>query len=157
LADAAAEAEIAAVQEIVTLARTLRTEMKVDPRQSLEGALYSRGPALEAARRHSEAIARLANLKLALHIADAPRMATMRSTPEFDLVLHVPAAQQDAQRKRLEKEKEQLEKNIANARRQLGDETFLGRAPGHVVDSIRAKLADYETHLTKVAAALNAE
>ena len=59
------------------------------------------------------------------------------------------------QRKRLEKELEQLEKNIANSNRQLGDETFLGRAPAHVVAGLRAKLVDYEAQLQKVRAALN--
>ncbi len=41
-------------------------------------------------------------------------------------------------------------KNIANSERQLSDETFLGRAPGHVVDSIRQKLADYKAQLEKL-------
>jgi valyl-tRNA synthetase len=79
----------------------------------------------------------------------------MRSTPEFDLVLDVPKTQVEAQRKRLIKEREQLEKNIANSNRQLGDETFLGRAPAHVVESIRQKLAEYEAQLAKVKAALD--
>ena len=81
--------------------------------------------------------------------------AAIRSTPEFDLVLQVPQAGIETQRKRALKEQEQLEKNIANARRQLGDETFLGRAPAHVVDSIRAKLGDYEAQLAKVRTALD--
>jgi valyl-tRNA synthetase len=61
----------------------------------------------------------------------------------------------EAQRKRLEKEKEQLDKNIANSERQLGDEAFLGRAPAHVVESIRTKLAEYKQQIEKVKAALN--
>jgi len=59
------------------------------------------------------------------------------------------------QRKRLEKEREQLEKNIANSNRQLGDEKFLSRAPAQVVDSLKTKLVDYETQLAKVRKALN--
>jgi valyl-tRNA synthetase len=157
LADAAAEREIAALQEIVTLARTLRTEMKIDPKQPLEGALYSRGEALAIGARHCEAILKLANVKLAFRAEEAPKVSAMRSTPEFDLVLNVPAAQLEAQRKRLEKEKEQLEKNIASSQRQLGDEKFLDRAPAHVVESIRGKLADYQGQLEKVKAALEAE
>jgi valyl-tRNA synthetase len=157
LADAAADREIATLQEIVTMARTLRTEMKIDPRQPLEGTLYSRGAALAAGRKHCEAILKLANVKLEFRSEEAPKAAGMASTPEFDLALNVPAAQLEAQRKRLVKEKEQLEKNIANSRRQLGDETFLGRAPAQVVESIRTKLADYETQFAKVKAALEAE
>ena len=65
-------------------------------------------------------------------------------------MLDVPQAQQEAQRKRLEKEREQLDKNIANSERQLGDETFLGKAPAKVIESIRQKLADYEAQLRKI-------
>ena len=49
-----------------------------------------------------------------------------------------------------QKEREQLEKNIANSERQLADEVFLGKAPPKVVDSIRAKLADYKAQLDKL-------
>ena len=70
-------------------------------------------------------------------------------------MLNVPQVQVEAQRKRLEKDREQLEKNIANSRRQLADETFLSRAPAHVVETIRAKLAEYEAQLAKVQAALD--
>ena len=62
----------------------------------------------------------------------------------------VPKAQEEAQRKRLEKEREQLAKNIANSERQLSDETFLSKAPAKVVESIRQKLADYEAQLRKI-------
>jgi valyl-tRNA synthetase len=156
LADAAAEREVGLLQEIITLARTLRTEMKVDPRLPLGGAIYSQGEALAVAERHAVAIEKLANVKLALRAEVAPKSApAIRSTPEFDLVLSLPQVQAEAQRKRLLKDKEQLEKNIANSTRQLGDSTFLSRAPGPVVESIRQKLADYETQLAKVRSALD--
>jgi valyl-tRNA synthetase len=154
--DPAAEREIQTLQDLVTLARTLRTEMKLDPKQQLEGTLYSRGAALNVGRQHAEAIQRLAGVKLEFRPEAAPAAAgAIRSTPEFDLVLHVPRTHVDAQRKRLEKDREQLEKSIANSRRQLGDDAFVSRAPAHVVESIRQKLGDYETQLGKVQAALD--
>ncbi len=154
LTDHEAEHEIDLLQEIVTMARTLRTEARLDPKQQLEGALYSRDGALEIAQRHAEAIQKLANVKLEFKTEVAPKAAAMGSTALFDLVLHVPKAQEDAQRKRLEKEREQLAKNIANSRRQLADETFLSKAPPRVVESIRQKLADYEAQLQKIDGAL---
>src|SRR5206468_2438262 len=63
--DHAAEREVGILQEIVTMARTLRTEAKLDPKQQLEGVLYSRADALELAKKHGEAIQKLANEKLA--------------------------------------------------------------------------------------------
>ncbi len=62
----------------------------------------------------------------------------------------------DAQRKRLEKQIEQLDKVIASSLRQLSDQKFLSRAPAPVVDSIRGKLADYEAQLEKSRTALEA-
>ncbi len=79
------------------------------------------------------------------------------SALEFDIKLQARCPQvaldpqaEAAQRKRLDKEREQLEKNIANSKRQLSDEVFLSKAPANVVDSIRTKLADYEAQLAKL-------
>jgi valyl-tRNA synthetase len=54
----------------------------------------------------------------------------------------------------LEKENEQLEKVIANSLRQLGNESFVAKAPAHVIDGMRAKLAEYQAQLAKNQAAL---
>ncbi len=150
LTDYEAEREVGIVQEVVTMARTLRTEAKLDPKQQLSGALYARTTGLEAARRNAGAIQKLANVTLQFNSGTAPKAAAIRSTAEFDLTLELPAAQEEAQRKRQDKERDQLVKNIANSERQLSDQTFLGRAPAHVVDSIRTKLADYKAQLEKL-------
>src|SRR5207249_4804484 len=115
-----------------------------------EGALYSRNSALEVAERHGVAIQKLANVKLAFKGEAAPKASAMRSTVQFDLVLQVPKSQEDVQRKRQDKEREQLTKNIANSERQLSDEAFLAKAPPKVIESIRQKLADYKAQLRKL-------
>ena len=149
------EIEMAVLQEIITVARTRRAEMKLDPKAMLDGMLYSQYAALGIADEHHAVIQKLANVKLELRNDVAPSSAHVISRPTFDLELKVPQANVAEQRKRLEKEREQLEKNIANSTRQLGDETFLSRAPAHVVESIKTKLVDYETQLAKVRKALN--
>jgi valyl-tRNA synthetase len=157
LADEAAEREMELVQDIIAAARNLRAEMKADPRQALEAVLCSQNFGLEVARRNAEIIQKLANVKLELSSGPAPRgQGATRSAAEFELTLRLPLAQADSQRRRLEKQIEQLETVIANSRRQLQDEQFLGRAPARVVDSIRSKLADYETQLERSRAALGA-
>ena len=154
LTDYQAEREIEILQEVVTMARTLRTEAKLDPKQPLEGVLYSRGTGLGVAQRHAEAIRKLANVTLEFRAEAAPKAPTIRSTAEFDLVLHLPQAQEDAQRKRAEKECEQLRKNIDNTERQLADDTFLSRAPAKVIDGMRQKLADYKAQFEKICGSL---
>ena len=145
------------LQDIVTAVRNLRCDMALDHKLQLAGALYSTGAAAAVARAQREAVERLANVKLEVFEEAPPAAAgALRSTTGFDLVLEVPAAQTEIQRKRLEKEIEQLEKVIANSRRQLADETFLARAPETVVNSIRQKLAGYEDQLEKSRSALAA-
>jgi valyl-tRNA synthetase len=147
------------LQEIVTAARNLRADMGANPKEQLEGVLYSQTAAAGVARRQLDAIEKLAkNLKLEVRNEAAPENVPgmKRSTLEFDLVLGTPVAQVEVQRKRLEKENEQLEKAIANSGRQLSDETFLARAPERVVLSIRQKLAEYQAQLEKNNAALAA-
>jgi valyl-tRNA synthetase len=150
LTDFEAEREVGVVQELVTMARTLRAESKLDPKQQLKGVVYSRNAALDIARQQVATIERLANVKLEFSGEAPAKSPVMRSTAQFDLVLEAPASQLEAQRKRLEKEREQLVKNIANSKRQLGDEKFLGRAPQAVIESIRKKLADYEEQVRKI-------
>jgi valyl-tRNA synthetase len=66
-----------------------------------------------------------------------------------------PPALTGAQRKRLHKEREQLEKNIVNSSRQLADETFLGRAPAAVVAALRDKVVKYQARLAEIRASLD--
>jgi len=157
LADLDAEREVEVLQQIVTLARNMRAEMKVEPKQRLEGVLYGRGGAREIARAHAEAIEKLTNVRLELAGEAAPAArAGMRSTGAFDMLLKVPEALAAAQRKRLEKEQEQLARNISSAQRQLSSQEFLSRAPAQVVNGLRQKLAEYEAQAEKIQAALAA-
>ena len=153
--DRTADLEIRILQDIITAARTLRAEMRLDPKEQLDGVLYSQHAALDVARANEAAIQKMANVRLQLRNEPAPQAVAIRSAPEFDLVLNVPRAQLAEQRRRLEKEREQFEKNIANNNRQLADEKFLSRAPAHVVEGLRTKLAEYETQLEKVRKALD--
>jgi valyl-tRNA synthetase len=154
--DAPAEGEMSALQSIVTEARALRAELKLDPKVTLDGDLYGDDLPHYVALHHSLAIQRLASVVLRAHNHRTPETeGVARSRAKFDLVLNVPRGRLDEQRKRLERECEQLEKNIANNNRQLADETFLSRAPAHVVEGLKTKLVEYETQIKKIRATLN--
>ena len=71
--------KIGILQEIVTMARTLRTEAKLDPKLQLDATVYSRNSALEVAQRHATAIQKLANVKLEFRAEAAPRASAKRS------------------------------------------------------------------------------
>jgi valyl-tRNA synthetase len=155
LADGEAERAFALFQEMVTAARALRADQKLDPKQQLEGTLVARGATRAVAESELRALEAFTNTKFTVMDEGAARPAgAVRSTPEFDLVLQLTGAQADALRLRLAKEIEQLEKVAGNSRRQLSNEAFMAKAPEKVKDELRAKLADYEAQLEKSRAAL---
>jgi len=135
-----AEREIGLLQEVITAARGIRADLSLDPKLPLEGRI-SRPVDFRV-------VQKLAGVTLV--VGQVPKTGAVRSTADFDLAIDVPHGQLEAQRKRFEKERDQLTRNIANSKRQLSDDVFLSKAPAKVVESIRAKLADYETQLRKI-------
>jgi valyl-tRNA synthetase len=151
--DEPAEREMALMQEMITAARQLRADNGVDKKLLLEGVLYCRNGAKSV---DLSVVEKLAVVKLEVRTETAPKLTgAVRSTPDFDLLLRLPAVDLEIQRARLAKEIEQLEKLIANIDRQLKNEKFLNGAPAHVVDSLRAKRAEYIAQLEKSFAVLN--
>ncbi len=143
--DSEAENEIGLLQNVITALRGMRADFGLDPKLPLEGHI--------SCPVDFRAVERLAGVKLA--VGDVPKTGAVRSGAGFDVAIDVPHGQLEAQRRRLEKERDQLTKNIANSERQLSDEVFLSRAPEKVVEGIRAKLAEYQTQLRKIENRLN--
>jgi len=149
--DPEAERQMALLEEIIVAARNLRAVLQADPRQALEAVLYSAGEAAELTEAQRDIVERLAAVRIQVR-REAPPPApggALHSRPGFDLLLRVPRGQSEAQRSRLEKEIERLEKLAAGAQRQLSNPEFLSRAPEAVVASLREKLCDYEAQLAK--------
>ncbi len=153
--DEAAEREMALLQELITAARTLRADRKLGQKESLPGVLYCRDGVQTVASHYRDVLEKLANVKLDIRAEAPPKLeGAVRSTPEFDLWLETPQADEDAQRPRLEKEILQLQKLVIDKDRQLGNEKFLSGAPPKVIDSLRDKRAEYQAQLEKSLAAL---
>jgi valyl-tRNA synthetase len=142
LFDIAVEHEMELLQEIVTAARALRADHKVDRKPLLRGTLYCTKPL------HLDSIERLANVKLTVETGAAPKLeGAVRSTPDFDLVLEMPKAANQSER--LLKENIELEKVIANSDRQLSNDEIISKMPEKVVETLRAKNVAYKAQLQK--------
>jgi valyl-tRNA synthetase len=151
--DEIAEREMALMQEMITAARKLRADHALDRKLVLPGVLYCRNGSKQV---ELGVIEKLANVKLDIRTEAAPKLSgAVRSTPDFDLLLELPEVDSEGQRMRLRKEVAELDKLILAKDRQLADEKFLTGAPAHVVDSLRAKRAEYVAQRDKSAAALN--
>jgi valyl-tRNA synthetase len=135
------------LQQVITAAREIRADHKLDPKTTYPATLYSKGTPLTEDSR--AVTATLVKLKFT-----QGEGGITRSAPGFDLQIHADVSKNGAgspeNQQRIQKEIAKLETNIANSHRQLNDPTFLERAPAKVVESIRAKLAEYEAQLKKL-------
>jgi valyl-tRNA synthetase len=151
VANPSAAVDFALFQEMVTAARALRADQKLDPKQQLEGVLHPNDDRTRAlAGAQLAALQALTNTTFMVAAVGSEKSAgAARSTPEFDVVLKLGGAQAEIMRQRLQKEIEQLVKVIESSRRQLSSESFVSKAPANVVEGLKTKLADYEAQLAK--------
>jgi valyl-tRNA synthetase len=150
--DAAAEAEIAALKQLVDACRILRGELGVSPAQRLP--LLACGD-VALIERHRPALQALAKVSEVQVFADAAawKAATQASpttalgATQFALFVEVDVA---AERERLGKEVLRLQGEIAKAQGKLSNASFVDRAPPAVVEQERQRMADFHALLAKV-------
>jgi valyl-tRNA synthetase len=153
-ADAGSDDAMARLQEIVIAARNIRAEMKMDPKRKVAAEFSGRTPMLRnLVQDNLDPLLRLAALSELRVTADHldPAGAAIRSTAAFDLrIAFGDAVDKPAEIARLKKDKERLEKDIESKQKRLADETFTGKAPGHIVDALRFTMLDRQLELRKI-------
>ncbi len=151
--DDAAEAEVAALQKVVTELRRFRSDQGLRPSQRVSAALT--GLATAGIDAHEPLIRSLARLDApaADFAATATLAVTGGVTVDLDTRGTIDVA---AERARLEKDRAAAEKELAQCRAKLSNEAFIGKAPEAVVAKIKDRLATAEADLARIAAALQA-
>jgi valyl-tRNA synthetase len=152
---AEATKEFGLIQEIIQSLRTIRADMKLDPKKKVaaefsSGNAWARG----VAEANKDGIARLAILSefnvLAEKLAEAG--GGTRSTAEFDV--RIPFTEETidvaAEKTRLKKEIEGLQKAIGSKEGQLGNETFRSRAPEKIIKQMEEALGAQRIELQKL-------
>ena len=152
LADPGAEDEMDRVIDIVHSIRNARAQSRIDPSRRIEARIYTDyGPAVESHRQAIETLARVQPLA----ILD---MAKKETQDKGALVLVLRGAvvvlplavDVQAERQRLEKEKQDLQARIGGLKARLSDNAFTSKAPGAVVEKEQRKLLDFEGRLEKL-------
>jgi valyl-tRNA synthetase len=160
--DAGAEAEMAALQELIGVIRTLRSEYNVPPGQkvvaqlsgvqaALRGALDAEGRALRPLAGVGELVEEGAG-----GAGEAGAHAVLRSGAELFLPL-AGVIDLERERERLQKELERIDGQLRGVAAKLSSEQFVSRAPAEVVARERDKEAsfrDQRDRLTQKLAAL---
>jgi valyl-tRNA synthetase len=149
LMDDPAEAEIAALQKVVTEVRRFRSDQGLKPGQRVAAALTGVGA-------HEDLIRALAKLTDAG--AGFQATATLSLTGGVQVALDTRGAiDVAAERARLAKDKAVAEKERTSALAKLGNEAFLAKAPDNVVDKIRTRLAKADEDIARIQAELARE
>jgi valyl-tRNA synthetase len=145
--DERAEGEMAAVIELISRVRNIRSELNVKPGDRvrvLVGA--SEGKLREVFAANSDQIARLArasDIRIEERL-DAPR-ASARAVLSGGAEVAVPLEgliDFEQERERLAREREKLQKEAAKLEAQLANPQFAERAPAEKVDEVKERLAD---------------
>jgi valyl-tRNA synthetase len=143
--DLNAETEMAILQDLIVSVRNLRAESKVEPKVKVPIELFAHDPHTKTlVDQNREAIERLGSVSTISHVAQAQAsQAPSRSTARFDVrVVYEKKIDVAAERERLTKELEKMEKEIANGQRQLSNEGFLAKAPASVVEGLRKRAGE---------------
>lgn len=147
LRDAAAVERMAELKSLTDAIRALRGEMNLAPGQRVpllaQGAIAD----LDELRPYLMALARLESVQAVERLPDLG--APVQVLGAAQLMLHV-EIDADAERARIDKEIERLEKEIAKAQGKLGNASFVERAPAAVVEQEKARLAQFDDMLDKV-------
>ena len=140
--DLIAETEMAILQDLIVNVRNVRAELQVEPKVKVLIEVFAHESGIRAMiEQNRSAVERLANVeKITFVDSSLAKQAGARSTARFDvLVVYERKIDVAAERERLKKELEKIEKEFANNQRQLGNEQFLAKAPAKVVDGLRRR------------------
>ncbi|GGL69607.1 valine--tRNA ligase [Streptomyces fumigatiscleroticus] len=147
--DDAAEREIETLQSVITEVRRFRADQGLQPGQRVPARLELGGSALAP---HEAAIRQLLRLTPE---GDAFTATATLPVAGVEVALDLSGAiDVAAERKRLAKDLAAAEKEKAQATGKLGNEAFLAKAPDHVVEKIRTRLAKAEEDIARIAAQL---
>jgi valyl-tRNA synthetase len=156
--DPAAERDMTLLQDLIVAIRGLRKELGVAEKEATPIRLFS--PDLTAAALATANAGMLAKMARVASVEVSPTTLTgqgSRNTPQFDVqVVYERQIDVAAERERLTKDLAKYEKGLTAAERQLSNEAFMAKAPGHIVDGLRKQAADTRILYNKTTTALAA-
>jgi valyl-tRNA synthetase len=140
--DLAAETEMSILQDLIVSVRNVRADLKVEPKMKVPIEVFAHEPRLRRMIEHNRgAVERLGSVeKITFAEGSLAKRAGARSTARFDVhVVYERKIDVAAERERLMKDLEKIEKEFANNQKQLSNEQFLAKAPAKVVEGLRKR------------------
>jgi valyl-tRNA synthetase len=149
--DPTADADAAALRQLVDAARNLRGEMNLSPAVKVPLAVSGPADKVAAFAPYLAALARLSEVKPVDDFGAASNgpAAPVAVVGEYHLMLVI-EVDVAAERERLGREVARLEGEMRKAEGKLGNESFVARAPAAVVAQERERLAGFSDTLAKL-------
>jgi valyl-tRNA synthetase len=157
LLDDQAEAQMAAIQELIVNIRNIRAELKVEPKLKTPVRIHAAAGFQRLVEENRGMVERLASVEgIEFVPGSLAQEAGARTTSNFEVaIVYEQKIDVVAERERLSKELKKLEGQLASAQRQLGNEQFLSKAPANVVEGLRKQEAEVTILIAKIRAALD--
>jgi len=146
--DTASEAKVERLKALAYACRNLRGEMNVSPALRMPLLVAGGGAEISEFAAILQALGKLSEVQI---VSDMPAdaMAPVAVVGETRLMLKV-EIDVAAERVRLAKEIEKLEKQISIAQGKLANEGFVARAPAAVIDQEKQRVADFSATLEQL-------
>jgi len=151
--DGDAERQMAVVTDVVRSIRNARAEFQVEPSKWVEAIVVAGDAraAIESQAQAIEILARARPLSIAGELKSRPDRAKTIVLDGAEVILPM-AGMVDiaAETERTQREIADTEENIARLDSRLSDDKFLSKAPTHVVDKERERLATHRDRLARL-------
>jgi len=149
--DPEAEEQIALIQGVIRGIRDIRSKYRKAPREKMAASAGAAGPQAAVLNRHAELICQLACLQefAAGEALARPGNAAVTIVEQVQVYLHQ-AIDPQAERRRLEKHRQQIRKAKEAVQARLSNQDFVTRAKPQVVAMARQNLAELNEQLETV-------
>ncbi len=140
--DKTAETQMAILQDLIVSVRNLRAELKVETKERVPVEVFTEDSAIRALiDENRNALEKLANVEqVRFAESSLEKRSNVRHTARFDVRLHYEKKIDiAAEREKATKELDRIEKELESIERQLANESFVTKAPTHVVEKLRKR------------------
>jgi valyl-tRNA synthetase len=155
--DLQAETDMAVLQDLIVSVRNLRAELKVEPKVKVAIEVFAPDAATRRLIEENRgSVERLGSVEQVSFVESSrAKLAGARSTARFDVhVVYERKIDVAAERERLKKELEKVDKPLASSQARFNDEQFLKKAPPQVVDGLRKQVEELKILQEKTLAKL---
>ena len=143
------EEQLAVVQGVISRVRELRTQYQVPPKNKVEVTIKAADSLAAVINAQNALISKIANietLNCMSEITVRPAHAAVSVGEGLEVFVH-DVVDVEAEKNRLLKQKETLEKGIKSLEGKLGNENFVARAKPEVVEKERQRMATLQDQL----------